>query len=348
VRIESTPALRVAARDSIREGIGISDPVDLEQELPSPDAVTVEQPSPALRAVATGAEQRINAAFSLAQRGAVYSARTEFIGAVRMISEALDAQSATERRSQALAQAMRALQEVEDFAPRGWQAAGEIDLAHVVSGHRTPVLKETDLTSFTPLLASQRYYTFAQEQFAAAVKPVPAGSHALYGLGKLQAAMPSSGSDAQTLATARAMVFYQAALLVDSRNFMAANELGVLLARMGQWQDAREVLRHGVAVGPRPELWRNLSRVHQALGESFLAECARHEAVRAERQPQRPAWPAHLGNGGGFVRWVSPQELGRSSGGDTAVPQSSPPAPAPPPPSPGGISAWLPWSTEKR
>jgi hypothetical protein len=144
------------------------------------------------------------------------------------------------------------------------------------------------------------------------------------------------------------MVFYQAALLVDGRNYMAANELGVLLARMGQWQHAREVLRHGVSVGHRPELWRNLARVHQELGELDWAASALGEAARAEQRLYRTSGPAQLHNGGGFVRWVSPHQLSRSPGGDTAALQPPPPVQATRPATRNGISAWLPWTTDKR
>jgi tetratricopeptide (TPR) repeat protein len=297
--------------------------------------------------VIDGVERRVRTAYSLAQRGALYSARVELIGGLRRIAEALDAEQGTNCHGRSLADALRALEEVEDFAPRGARRAAEIDVSHVVSGHRTPVLKQTDSALLTPLLASQRYYTFAQEQLAAAVQHVPAGSQALFGLGKLQGVLTGTGSDAQASATARAMVYYQAALLVDGRNYMAANEMGVLLARTGQWEDARKILQHGLLVHPRPELWRNLARVHQQLGEYDLAARATARASQAEWQLQHSRSASGLVDGGGFVRWVAPETFNRSVGGDMAVPQSAPP-PVTQRPAKTGISAWLPWPTTKR
>jgi len=79
-----------------------------------------------------------------------------------------------------------------------------------------------------------------------------------------------------------------------------------------------------------------------------LAESADQEAARAQQYPDRAEWPAQPGNGDGFVRWVSPQQLRRSPGGDTVVTQPTPAVHAERPSSPSGFSAWLPWTTTNR
>lgn len=294
---------------------------------PAADPEPAEQRRPeiangALQAVAAKAEQRARGAFVLAGRGAVYSARAELVDTLRMVAEALDAQSAMTQRSDALAAGLNALKEVDDFTPRGGQPERRVDLRHVISGHRTDVLKDADHESLTSLLAAQAYYTYAQEKLAVAGGRLPAASLALFGLGKLQMAQPARGADPETSTIAKAMVFQQAALLVESRNFLAANELGVLLARVGQWNDARRVLRHGVATFPQAELWKNLATVHGQLGEMQLAQLAHREAERAAMQTR--GWQAshELDNGGGFVRWVTPQRFAQSVGQDTAIPRS--------------------------
>jgi hypothetical protein len=144
------------------------------------------------------------------------------------------------------------------------------------------------------------------------------------------------------------MVFYQAALMVDGRNFLAANELGVLLARFGHWEDARHVLQFGLSADSQPALWRNLATVHRHLGEHELARLAQVEAGRAERRLGTGSSRRGLDDGDGFLRWVSPQVLSQSMGGDSAVTQPSSEPTVPSAPARQGVSAWLPWSAETR
>lgn len=306
----------------------VAPPVEAAPETPHdpqwPERRPPQIATGALQAVAGKAEQRVRNAFVLAGRGAVYSARSELVATLRMVSQALDAQAATTGRSEALAAGLLALNEVDDFTPDGGRLGSQIDLRHVISGHRTAVLKDAVLKdaeneSLTSLLVAQRYYTFAQEQLAFAGGRLPAASLALFGLGKLQTVEPARGSDGETSAIAKAMVFQQAALLVESRNFLAANELGVLLARVGQWSDARQVLRHGVTTHPQAELWKNLATVHQRLGETQLAHLAQREAARAAMQTRGPQADPQLDNGGGFVRWVPPQRFAQNVGQDTVI-----------------------------
>ena len=57
---------------------------------------------------------------------------------------------------------------------------------------------------------------------------------ALHALGKLHAALAQKKGSLVVAPESKAMVFYQAALLVYPNNYMAANDLGVLLAQCGQ------------------------------------------------------------------------------------------------------------------
>jgi hypothetical protein len=56
----------------------------------------------------------------------------------------------------------------------------------------------------------------------------------LHGLGKAYAILGRDALGTTVMGEPKAMVFHQAALLVDSRNYLAANDLGVLLCRMGR------------------------------------------------------------------------------------------------------------------
>ena len=99
---------------------------------------------------------------------ATFSRLAEFIQALRLVAQA-DAERQTTEHSQALAAAMRALEEAEDLVPRGSRLDADVQLTTLVSAHRTPVLKDMSLADLSPTVAAQRYYIYAEEQFAAAV-----------------------------------------------------------------------------------------------------------------------------------------------------------------------------------
>ncbi|MBM4091812.1 MAG: hypothetical protein FJ276_20650 [Planctomycetes bacterium] len=207
----------------------------------------------------------------LASRGAYFAARAEMLMALRIVTQTLDAQSGGNEHSQALAQAMRAVREAGDFVPRGSRLEADLDVARFVIAHRTPVLHGENTKGLLPLQAQQRYLEYAQDQFARSCAGFPPASHVLYGLARVYMVLDQAKLDVQTLSVPTAVVLHQAALLVDPTNHRAANELGVLLARFGQLEDARRVLQQSVAVCPEPEAWHNLSVVHQRLGETTLS-----------------------------------------------------------------------------
>ncbi|HTN77270.1 MAG TPA: hypothetical protein VL096_18555 [Pirellulaceae bacterium] len=244
---------------------------------------------------------------TLADRGAFYSARADFIQALRVISQALDAQDGTSEHSQALADGLRALTEADDFSPPGSQLEANLDLANIIAGHRTAVLKDADPRSLTPLGALQAYYTFAQGRLAMSCGHESAGSAALFGLGKLTSLMAERSPDERRLHGPKAMTLYQSALMVDARNDRAASELGVLLASFGQLEEAKRVLVHSAELAPRPETWHNLSVVHQRLGQEDLAKRALYEMQLAQRGKAVPK-PS-----GPQVQWVNPEAFAKSS-----------------------------------
>ncbi len=207
----------------------------------------------------------------LAARGAHFAARAEMIQALRAITQTLDANEGTREHSEALGRAMRAFQEANDFAPRGSRLESDLDLAQVVSGHGTPVLKNENVNHLAPIAAQQWYLEYAQQQLAFAGGHLPAASQALYVLARIYTVLDKTQLETQMLCLPQAVALHQAALAVDPRNRRAANELGVLLVRFGQWEDARQVFLHSISVLPAPETWHNLSVVQARMGELELA-----------------------------------------------------------------------------
>jgi len=288
--------------------------------LPTLDAPAAR--SEQLENIARQADQKVRHGFELAGRGASFAARSEFIAALRLVAQGLDAEAERAVHSRALAAGLTAMKEAEDFVPDGSRLEADLDVPGIIGSHRTPVLKGTDARELTPLLALKCYFTFAQEQLAAAAGHEVAGSMALHALGKLHATLARQRTVHLRAAEPKAMACYQAALLVCPQNFMAANDLGVLLAQHGHYADARRVLEHSLEICRQSTGWRNLAVVYQQLGQGALArrayalaEAARRAEAARSGQPQPPAQQ--------LVRWVDPATLAQAS---TEPPLGLPPA----------------------
>lgn len=290
----------------------LSTPIDVIDEPESPQKLepadgslllppnTAAQRSAQLERVARQADELIRQGFELASRGAYFAARAEFTKALRLIAQGLDTEHQTTSHSQSLAAGMTALREAGDFIPQGACMEADLDLAAIIEGHRTPVLKDFDTDALTPMAALKCYFTFAQEQLASAAGREVAGSMGLHALGKLHSTMAAKGTDKIRLAESKAMTFYQAALLVCQQNHMAANDLGVLLARNGNYQEARSVLEHSAAASGQATVWRNLALVYRSLGETALAEQAAGRALAAGNAQKAKSG----GTTDQMVRWV--------------------------------------------
>lgn len=246
---------------------------------------------------------KISAAYALSQRGAAYAARTELIGVLRLISQAKDSREATRSRTASLAAGLRALEEAHDFMPHGAQLEAEMNLTVICAAHRTPLARELNLAAALPAKMMERYHRYAQIKLAVAVAGEPAGSMALYSLGKLNSLLAATEGEKHPLASREAVAFQQAALLAHNENFMAAHELGVLLAESGHFPEAQHLLVQVAAEQPNSVVFRNLARVQDALGNATDAQLCRNESTRLAQQGR-----GRQGN----ITWVSPQEFSHS------------------------------------
>ncbi len=277
-------------------------------------ALTPAAPAPRsrhLELVAREADAHNRHGFELAGRGAYFSARAELTLAVRLVADALDAEHQTTKHARALAAGLTALKEAEDFMPTRSQVKADLDLAILLGGHRTPVLQDVPTDNLTPLTALQCYFRYAQEQLATAVGEEFAGSMALYGLGNLHRTLAAQRSSSLRGAGPKAVVFYQAAILACPHNHMAGNELGVLLARGGRYEEARVALEHSVLAYQHSTGWNNLAVVYRELGLPGLAEYAdwQSQAARQAEAARRAEPPDDHGQ---QVQWVEPATFARS------------------------------------
>ena len=280
-----------------------------------------------LELIARQADRQTRHGLELAGRGAFFAARAEFLGALRLIAGGLDTEQKTNVHGRALAAALTAVKEADDFLPSGPRLEAELDLPRIIAAHATPVLK-TDAENVTLMTAMKCYFTFAQEQFAAAAGHEVAGAMALRALGKLHDTLAGKKGLSEAAAAPKAMVFYQAALLVFPENFMAANDLGVLLARSGNYSSARDMFEYSLSLCRQSTTWRNLVVVYRQLGQTALAERAEQEAAMIE-QAEIARRKASSMAGNAPVRWVDPRTLSRMSNGAPNSPGvAQPPAQA--------------------
>ncbi|MCC6124041.1 MAG: tetratricopeptide repeat protein [Pirellulales bacterium] len=283
-----------------------------------------------LESIARQADREIRHGFELAGRGAYFAARSEFIAALRLVAQGLDTERQTTVHGKALAAGLTALREAEDFIPRGSMVEANLDIPALAASHVTPVLKNAASAQTTSLAALKNYLTYAQQKFAAAADREFAGSMALRALGKLHDELAKNQSADIRAAGPKAVVFYQAALLVAPHNYLAANDLGVMYARAGNLRDAREILEHSAAIGRQSTVLNNLAAVYQRLGRNDLAAQAKRQslsALQAERAG-RPA--AGSAAADGSVMWIAPEAFAQDSpnlaapptvAGNPAVPQ---------------------------
>lgn len=275
-----------------------------------PTAETAKDRSVQLERIAQQADRQVRHGIELAGRGAHFAARSEFIGALRLVAEGLDTEQKSSVHGQALAAALTAMKESEDFLPLGSRLEADLDLSGIIGTHSTPVLK-SEAGKVTPMIASRCYLTYAQEQFAAAAGREVAGSMALHAMGKLHSALAQKKRSPITSPESKAVVFYQAALLVYPKNYMAANDLGVLLAQCGNNADARAMLEHSVSLSRQSTSWQNLAVVYRQLGQPTLAERAAQQATtlrQAELAKQQASKAAN-----GPVQWVDSQAFAKTS-----------------------------------
>jgi len=309
--------------------------------------------------VAARADAQIRVAFETCGRGALFAGRSEMIQALRMIAQNADALERGSVHSDALAAGMRAMAEAESFAPRGSRLESELDMGTLVASHRTPVVREVLARAgaqrgekITPLEAQNRYYTYAQQQLAEATAGIPIGAIALYGLGKIHATLAVADNDAKAVEEPQAMTLFQAALLVDPGNPLAAHELGVMLARYQRYDEALAMLQHSAMIASLPETWQNLAIVHAQRGEADLARRAKQESDNARQRLAKGKPASHPALARGSVRWLSATEFAQMRPDDTTLhPAGGVKGVATPAAGetdqPSGVLSWLPWTTKR-
>ena len=243
--------------------------------------------------------------YNLAQHGAFYAARTEFIQVLRRVAQAKDAGSSSDDHARALAAGLRALDEADDFVPQGVQLEAELDVRKVASSHRTPVLRDYP-EEVLPQEAVVLYHSYAQQELSIAASGEQAGSMALYGLGKVYARLAERRDD-DVQFTRSALTMYSAALDACPDNHMAANEMGVILCRTGHAAEAVDRFTRAIDLAPNATAYHNLAVAQQKLGMAGQAAANEQESQRMAALDRSTGAVSRRAG----VQWVSPAEMAR-------------------------------------
>ena len=278
-------------------------------------------------------EPEVQAAFQLGRSGAVYAARAKFVAVLRRIALAKDAEDGSTRHAKALAAGLRALDDADDFVPNGDALEAELDVPAIARSHGFRL----GASGVSPHQAVAIYSQHAAQKLAAAAGGEPAGSMALYGLGKSYLRLAAQGGD--TTATRKSTVMFQAAVDANPQNYLAANELGVRLAAAGRYERASHVLRTAAQQpGAIALVHANLAAVEQRLGRQQAAVAAQHQSERLAHD-EHVAGEVSRRHG---VQWVSPDAFRTAprAGAAPVTPAAPAMAAAPQPQGPPAEGGW--------
>ena len=242
----------------------------------------LELSSPAIivqlsKADAQKAAHNIEYGKSLSRRGAAFAARQEFYSSMRILAQSHDKFVGGTAYTQSLRNGIVALKEAKDFIVSDTETQIGLNVANVIETHSTKVISAESANSMTAMEAVQRYFAYASHQLSRSGGQNVVAAEALYCLGKLHSVQASSGADQSKMDLAKSMVYHQAAVTADPDNYRSLNELGVLYANSGRFEESKKMLKQSLRIKQLPQAWQNLSVIHQRMGENQLAELANQE-----------------------------------------------------------------------
>ena len=244
-----------------------------------------------LEMIAPQAQAHIDYALNLAERGAVQSAQAEFIIALDLIADALDAdtRNATRAHARAVQAGLTAIEETKDFVPADTPHNVAINLAQLAATHQTPVLKNVDVTHMTRAELLQRYHSYATQQLAFAGGRSAIASSALYGLGRAECVTMAGASARNPLGRTQCYGSVSSRPIRRSaklHGFERARRSHGALRRLGR---CRWPTEHSVSIKPQVETWHNLATVYRRMGQTRKGRAGgtgERKTARCAAQPQ--------------------------------------------------------------
>lgn len=244
--------------------------------------------------IALQAMHHIEYGKSLLRRGSYFSAQQEFHAALRIITSSNDSQTNSTRYSRALTEAAVAMKEAEDFVRTELESEALLSVASTVETHQSKIINQADLDQTLPKQAAQQYLQFAQNRLDQAGGRNVVSAEAFCCLGELHSSTKQSESSPPAMGIAKAIAFHRAALISDPNNSRSPNELGVLMAKIGQLDSAIALFQQSLANNQTPQTWKNLAKAYRQKGEFDLANAANDQCQAL----MRPAF----GNNQPFIR----------------------------------------------
>jgi tetratricopeptide (TPR) repeat protein len=268
IEVVANPSLPAIDAQTLKSVVGSDD----HNELDSPSMKLGLSQGDAQKAV-----HSIEYGKSLSRRGAAFAARQEFYSALRIMAQSHDKQLGNVRYTQALRNGIIALKEAEDFVVSDTESQIGLNVGNVIETHATKIISSNDAKKMTAIEAMQHYFAYASHQLARAGGQNVVAAECFYCLGKLHSVQAKLGASPAKLDVAKSLVFHQSAVLADPTNYRSLNELGVLYANSGRFEESKEMLKRSLRFHRLPQAWENLAVVHQRLGEHQLAELANRE-----------------------------------------------------------------------
>ena len=275
------------------------------------------------------AREQVQYGQSLARRQAFFASREELIRALLLITSSYRTEGSSNAYPQCLARALVALDEISDLMNMG--DTNSPQLQQTLFSHQTRILTPQDIQSITPMQAIGAYSSFAQAQIEKAIGTSAAGSEALHALGRLESIVPETSlSQARTKQT-KTLVLYRAAINIDPSNTTCANDLGVLLYKIGRLQEAEHALKTSLGSAQTPLTWNNLASVHNQLAATASTNEERNRqlslASSAAQQAERFT-DAALNDQPSDGQWATATEFQDNAAFPNVVLQNASPRPA--------------------
>jgi tetratricopeptide (TPR) repeat protein len=256
-------------------------------------------------AAAQKAAHHIEYGKSLARRNATQLATREFFSALRVLAQANDARIGNDSYTGALREGIIALREAQDFMIGDPQSGMGLNVGFVTEAHDTQLIGTTEARSMTAAQAHQKYLHYAGQQLGICGGQNVIAAEALFCLGKLNSISAQADPNPESSDLAKAQVFHRASLEADPQNFRSANELGVLLARSGELNEAEQLLKRSLITRPIPQAWGNLAKIHQRKGTARDMDLANkaHTEYQIAMQNEAIGLPVNT------IQWMEPQEF---------------------------------------
>lgn len=240
-------------------------------------------------------QARLQEAHRLVVRGALDSAEQHVESLLLELASTLDGLHECAVHQVLMSGGLQSLREASDFYSQDVDRSIGDWVDTVAMGHQTQLPEVRNNNRRTDAEVAQAYYDFGTQMLTWGCGHQAMAADAMFVLGRIHQASATIDGQAVGDLDSRVVVpveviYHQIAMGLNPQHWLAANELGVLLGRRGDWESAREAFLQSLAARPSVQSWKNLAEVHYRLGEQELANLAANEARLIDANPQN-VWP---------------------------------------------------------